>query len=972
MRRTTAFTAALAMFGWAAAFAIAQEQQEVPCPPTFTAPSSSTTGPDYYQGSGHAYAPAPVTSPMILQLGPPPTMYSPSADFKARVATMTLDDCKAAPATCPPPGMMTSTIPLPGTIQYTSDVPFAPPAPQSAFPPPGILPPAYSGGPVAPFYLAATPPPIAACVCTHDYCDCPCQAAPSYAAPPPPPMAWQSVPMTQPDPSCNYPPLPPTCVAAAPTAVYPAPQPPLTSQTVYPAAMPPFPPAQAYLPSAIAYQPGMPSYAPPAAPGSPTIGEASRLDHILEAVHHLEAAGMQAEADCLRRDCDERLRSAIANLRIAEGQWARKREISINQQEQNAQHAACDPSTQKMVKLQVQLMELNVAKMRNFGFDFATLSGRLSSGLARDPSGAGTKTAMTKFLDALQREEALTVLSRPTIMARSGERAVLQVGAQVPAAAQNADGTIGIAYETTGTVLEVVPTVVEDNKVHLQFHLHVSQPADASAGKLESDVQTVVVVPSGETSIISGCRSKQTPDAGEKAEVGVPADSNYFGSRVFVRDKTRENQAAPQETELLVVLQPEIVDPLAAQKAQASAPKPMAQARVAEEKHDSKRVAVHVQMLELNRTKMNNLGFDFASVGLGGSGLRAVGMEENATCGVAQKSAFPKFLKALKEEGIVKVAADPSVMTVSGRAATVFVGSEIPQISAGPTPTVEYARIGTEIDVVPIITGEDKVRLEIRGQHRVIDRQQPVQAVEAGTIQPVIKTHAFDTATELGSGQILILGGSTEKRLYSTSEEIPFVSGIADAVEQLVLAMTGKDDLADTVASFVPGRRVQTLHEEEIEHLMLVQPEIVAAEESVSKEQAQAAGQHPLTIDQWMAQPRETTPQWQPVRPTAAESPAADEGDRDRLAPKFTVPPPESNSSDTSWLLRSQYIPPATLHWSGAGELLPNAAAVHFEQLPPMGRLFDAPGEFYGIKPTGFDSSGQDQPSFSFSIGISR
>jgi len=58
-----------------------------------------------------------------------------------------------------------------------------------------------------------------------------------------------------------------------------------------------------------------------------------------------------------------------------------------------------------------------------------------------------------------------------------------------------------------------------------------------------------------------------------------------------------------------------------------------------------------------------------------------------------------------------------------------------------------------------------------------------------------------------------------------------------------------------------------------------------------------------------------------------------------------------------------------TLNWSGAGELLPSAAAFHFQQLPPMGKLFDAPGEFFGVKPAGFDSSGQDQPSFSFSIG---
>src|SRR6478609_2787150 len=117
MRRTMTFSAALAAFGCAAAFAIAQEQ-DVPCPPTFTAPSSGTTGPDYYQASGHAFAAAPVTSPMILQLGPPPAMYSPSADFKARVAALAFDDCAVPPPapSCPPPPCPPLST-LPGTTQ---------------------------------------------------------------------------------------------------------------------------------------------------------------------------------------------------------------------------------------------------------------------------------------------------------------------------------------------------------------------------------------------------------------------------------------------------------------------------------------------------------------------------------------------------------------------------------------------------------------------------------------------------------------------------------------------------------------------------------------------------------------------------------------------------------------------------------------------------------------------------------------
>ena len=48
---------------------------------------------------------------------------------------------------------------------------------------------------------------------------------------------------------------------------------------------------------------------------SPAAGEADQLDHILQAVHHLEAAGLQADADRLRRECDDKVERLIASLK---------------------------------------------------------------------------------------------------------------------------------------------------------------------------------------------------------------------------------------------------------------------------------------------------------------------------------------------------------------------------------------------------------------------------------------------------------------------------------------------------------------------------------------------------------------------------------------------------------------------------------------------------------------------------------
>src|SRR5437899_932622 len=126
MRRITTLKAALVLCGWATviyAFAAAEDQQVTPFPRANVPPP-----PGDVPGIS---APAGIGSgPMILQLGPPPNLYSPSADFKARVAVLGLDERAASPpsppyaapsASCP--SLATSA--LPGMTQYTSEAPVA-------------------------------------------------------------------------------------------------------------------------------------------------------------------------------------------------------------------------------------------------------------------------------------------------------------------------------------------------------------------------------------------------------------------------------------------------------------------------------------------------------------------------------------------------------------------------------------------------------------------------------------------------------------------------------------------------------------------------------------------------------------------------------------------------------------------------------------------------------------------------------
>lgn len=74
---------------------------------------------------------------------------------------------------------------------------------------------------------------------------------------------------------------------------------------------------QGYGPASFA-PPATMYYVPTAASPNSIAGTTDQLDHMLQAIHHLEAAGLQAEADQLRSLCDAEMHEAINQLRSAE------------------------------------------------------------------------------------------------------------------------------------------------------------------------------------------------------------------------------------------------------------------------------------------------------------------------------------------------------------------------------------------------------------------------------------------------------------------------------------------------------------------------------------------------------------------------------------------------------------------------------------------------------------------------------
>jgi pilus assembly protein CpaC len=233
-------------------------------------------------------------------------------------------------------------------------------------------------------------------------------------------------------------------------------------------------------------------------------------------------------------------------------------------------------------------------------------------------------------------------------------------------------------------------------------------------------------------------------------------------------------------------------------------------------------ILLKVKVLEVSRTKLRQLGVDWAYTGgNGGFALNSVSgilsfdgigdivtnNNDTFSFGVVNgNNAFFGFLEALQENRVAKILAEPNIVAVSGRPAQFNVGGEFPVLipqSLGTT-SIEFKPYGTQVDFLPIVLGNGNIRLEVRPRISEID---PARSVELNGFDiPALTVRQVDTAVEMKAGQTFALAGLVQERSESVNRGLPYLS--------------------DIPVIGVPFRRTRN-DVNEIELLILVTPEFV-------------------------------------------------------------------------------------------------------------------------------------------------
>ncbi|NVM75135.1 pilus assembly protein CpaC [Duganella sp. SG902] len=198
-------------------------------------------------------------------------------------------------------------------------------------------------------------------------------------------------------------------------------------------------------------------------------------------------------------------------------------------------------------------------------------------------------------------------------------------------------------------------------------------------------------------------------------------------------------------------------------------------------------VMLEVKIAEVSKTLVDQLG---ASVGLNGSrGSWTYTMLSNLLSGNPNKlDAFNnkngKFLTldAQKNDGLIKVLAEPTVMAISGQEASFLAGGKIfipvSQSNTGGTPqiTLEEKEYGIAVRFTPTVLDNGRINLRVSPEVSELNREGIGVSATGSTataILPSFTTRRASTTVQLFDGQSFAIGGLIKNNVTSSIKAFP-------------------------------------------------------------------------------------------------------------------------------------------------------------------------------------------------------
>lgn len=204
-------------------------------------------------------------------------------------------------------------------------------------------------------------------------------------------------------------------------------------------------------------------------------------------------------------------------------------------------------------------------------------------------------------------------------------------------------------------------------------------------------------------------------------------------------------------------------------------------------------VNLRVRIAEISRDVEKQLGIDWTFVGeLFGTNLAFSTLNPFVGATVAADSVLFRqknsgrditgLIRALEEEGLISVLAEPNLTALSGETASFLAGGEFPILVPQDDGkiTVEFKKFGVSLAFTPTVIGDNRINLHVRPEVSRLTTDGAVSlpiGVNSVVTVPALSVRRAETTIELGSGQSFAIGGLLNN---DSAHDVRKVPGLGD------------------------------------------------------------------------------------------------------------------------------------------------------------------------------------------------
>lgn len=138
-------------------------------------------------------------------------------------------------------------------------------------------------------------------------------------------------------------------------------------------------------------------------------------------------------------------------------------------------------------------------------------------------------------------------------------------------------------------------------------------------------------------------------------------------------------------------------------------------------------------------------------------------------------------IRALEQENVLQILAEPNLLTQSGKEANFLAGGEFPFpiLQAGTTGnavTIQFKEFGVRLTFMPTLTADKKIHLKVRPEVSALDFANALTI--SGFLIPALSTRRVETEMELADGQSFAIAGLVDDRVAESAQKVPWLGDI--------------------------------------------------------------------------------------------------------------------------------------------------------------------------------------------------